>query len=197
MDIALERGDMQMVQWLHRYFPCGLVRDGLNAVASHGDWSLVEWLHEHHDSDTLEWSGADLEAAVASGRLDVVKWLCSNTELECANSLAEIAEQNGPLEMLQWLHEISHERAIRQRKGSFDWCTATAWPQMTSCGRLIPTRWCCVVNDFFYKSAKHLLDEARRLSESSISSTSSEPLEGTVEHGPSCEEAKDARCASC
>lgn len=101
MNVALEHSDMQMVQWLHQYFPCGLVRQGLNAVASHGDWSLVEWLYANHGGEKLDWVGTELKAAATHHRLDIMKWLHSHTALTGTVLEVEIAARNGNLKMLQ------------------------------------------------------------------------------------------------
>ncbi|GAB9476981.1 hypothetical protein Gpo141_00014039 [Globisporangium polare] len=108
MDVAIRRGDLQLVQWLCKaYFPQGQLRKWLLEFAM-GDIRLeiLDWLtQEFSESTSLEPKA--LSSAASTGRLDIVEWWWANQSQHTVFSTSvafEAAIIGGHLDVVRFLH---------------------------------------------------------------------------------------------
>lgn len=98
MDVAAEKGHLEVVQWLHSNRMEGGTTLAMDMAASSGHLEIVQWLHEHRSE---ECTTRAMDFAASHGHLHIVQWLHENRREGCTTRAMDHA---GSLEVVQWLY---------------------------------------------------------------------------------------------
>lgn len=101
MDVAVSKGRLDIVQWLHKHHPKTCTINAMDNAASGGYLYLFQWLHYNRTE------GCTHEAflgALRNNHLDVAQWFYAHrTEIKISN-LSKSTFQSGSLETVQWVY---------------------------------------------------------------------------------------------
>ncbi|KAF1318436.1 hypothetical protein FI667_g13965, partial [Globisporangium splendens] len=104
MDLTATQGHLQILQWLYIEYPRFACSSAfLPCVAEKNHKHVLRWLHEVKG---FPFDLRTLEAAVAAGHFDLVKWILKCTpqlETQLTSSTVAKSARSGHFEMTQWL----------------------------------------------------------------------------------------------
>lgn len=112
IDFAADRGDMELVQWIHNNHDregekWGCTTGAMDGAAAQGNLKMVQWLHDNRSEGC---SKSALARAIANGHSDVAKWLSQNRSDGDIIQAMTWAAAKGNLDMVKWLFERSPDK---------------------------------------------------------------------------------------
>ena len=107
---ATKSGNLEKIQWLHRYNAGSSRWNIIEAAARWGHLHVLEWAHHETTDCSCKrrweerfWTTAN--AAAQAGQLEVMKWLHEHCPDKCTTTGTILAVERGNLETLKWLHD--------------------------------------------------------------------------------------------
>ncbi|KAG3168879.1 hypothetical protein PI126_g3072 [Phytophthora idaei] len=98
---AARAGDLQLVQWLHGNYNLQL-SNALVEAEKGRQWGVVKWILSNSDVET---PSVDMIAIAADGNIHFLQWVYTQGVGSPTSHTLEVADFNGYLSILQWLHD--------------------------------------------------------------------------------------------
>ncbi|KAF0729974.1 hypothetical protein AaE_009338 [Aphanomyces astaci] len=104
---VVAKGDVGMVEWLHRHRTRQWPRGLMDAIAASGNVSMMAYFHVHTNERCTTQA---MDVAASRGHLEMVQFLHYHRHEGCTTQAIDLAGGNGHLDIVQWLVNNRHER---------------------------------------------------------------------------------------
>ncbi|KAF1332575.1 Ankyrin repeat, partial [Globisporangium splendens] len=101
MKDAIRLRDLQLMDWIHAYFPHMTRKINANLQAKSGSLEVIKWCHEHQ----LKFTKLAMAQAARFGHLEITRFLHEHRTEGCDNYAMDNAARLGNLEIVKFLHE--------------------------------------------------------------------------------------------
>ncbi|KAF1322650.1 Abc transporter g family member 31, partial [Globisporangium splendens] len=107
MKYAVQSGNIELLEWVHRRFPGKLSRHDVVNQAGCGELAVVKWIFDHQ----FEYCGEAMYEAARYGRFDIVCFLHERSPEKGATNppAMDVAAKNGHLGIVEFLHHNRSE----------------------------------------------------------------------------------------
>ncbi|OQR88407.1 ankyrin repeat, partial [Thraustotheca clavata] len=112
IDIAAKKGQLNMVQYLHKSGNTACTTNAMDRAAANEHFDIVQWLHENRTEGCI--SDA-IDEAASRGHLKIIKFLYENRSEKSTESVMSLASRGGHLDVIKYLEQ---NRPRQQKQNS-------------------------------------------------------------------------------
>lgn len=102
MDVAVSKGRLDIVQWLHENHPKTCTIYAMDEAASLGFLHIVQWLHYNRREGC---TSKAFSMALRNNHLDVARWLFDNRTEMIDYDICQHSIDSGSIDTIQWVYD--------------------------------------------------------------------------------------------